>query len=290
MDLTRFPCLFSHEFKPEKAQWVERRLRGLRFSEEVISRAWASLLVAFTGHQEVIFAVDESLVKVNSPSFIITYVDPAKQKLKRSDECTGVFSRSQDVPVHSALALTYNITSDSVILKSFGHVPLQYMEHIETYLNVSINWYQGQAPSPVPLSLLSILPKSISNQNPKAFPGDLLLHDMVVSQGDLCAIDYRATNGERIKLSFQEVNDRSSQIASSIFFQSGSRVSYKQPIVAIYLPQSPELYISQIAILKAGCAFCCVNLDTPQDRLKFILNDISAEILLTVSQYVGNLS
>jgi amino acid adenylation domain-containing protein len=290
MDLTRFPSLFSHELKPENAQWVEKHLRGLRFSEEVISRAWASLLVAITGHHEVFFAVDESFVKVNSPSFNITKVDPAKQKHKRSEESTGVFLRSQDVPLHSALALIYNVDSESVILKSFGHVPLQYMEHIETYLKVAVDWFQGQEHSPVPLSWLSMLPKSISNEIPKAFPGDQLLHDIIASQGNHCAIDFRSTNGERIKLSFQEVNDRSTQLASSIFLQLGSRASCEQPIIAIYLPQSPELYISQIAILKVGCAFCCVNLDTPQDRLKFILNDIRAEILLTVPQYVEYIS
>jgi amino acid adenylation domain-containing protein len=47
------------------------------------------------------------------------------------------------------------------------------------------------------------------------------------------------------------------------------------------LPQCPELYIVLLAILKAGKAFCPLNLDTPDERLKFILSDVSANLIIT---------
>jgi amino acid adenylation domain-containing protein len=290
MDLTRFPHLFSNDFDTENSQWVERHLGGLRFSEATISKAWASLLIAFTGHNEVVFAVDESIVKVDSPSFHLKKIHPPKETHKRGEQSTGVFFRSQNEIPHSALALICNIDSGSAVLKSFGHVPLPFLEHIEMYLKVAVDWFQSHPQSPIPLSSVSTLPKSISNEIPKAFPGTQLLHHLIVTDGDGCAIDFRAGNGERTRLSYQELNDRSAKLASNISLQLENRASRNQPIVAIYLPQSPELYISQIGTLKSGSAFCCVNLDTPQDRLKFILNDICAEILLTSSQFVERLS
>jgi non-ribosomal peptide synthetase component F len=56
-------------------------------------------------------------------------------------------------------------------------------------------------------------------------------------------------------------------------------------IIPVFLPQSPELYVVLLAILKAGKAFCPLNLDTPPERLRFILSDISADLLITFSSY-----
>ncbi|KAK8084210.1 Nonribosomal peptide synthetase 2 [Apiospora hydei] len=47
------------------------------------------------------------------------------------------------------------------------------------------------------------------------------------------------------------------------------------------IPQSPELYLSLLAILKCGGAFCPLNLDAPSERIGFILGDVKASIVLT---------
>jgi len=54
--------------------------------------------------------------------------------------------------------------------------------------------------------------------------------------------------------------------------------------VPLYVEQSPDLYITQLAILKAGGAFCPIALDAPEERLRFILQDVNADILLTTSR------
>lgn len=56
-------------------------------------------------------------------------------------------------------------------------------------------------------------------------------------------------------------------------------------IIPVFLPQCPELYVVLLAILKAGKAFCPLNLDTPTERLKFILEDVSADIIITFGSY-----
>lgn len=54
-------------------------------------------------------------------------------------------------------------------------------------------------------------------------------------------------------------------------------------IIPILLPQGPELYVVLLAILKAGKAFCPLNLEIPEERLKFILDDIAADLIITDS-------
>jgi amino acid adenylation domain-containing protein len=60
---------------------------------------------------------------------------------------------------------------------------------------------------------------------------------------------------------------------------------HRQHIVPVLLPQSPSLYISQLAILQSGGAFCPINLDAPQERIKFVVEDVSAGLLITSSEF-----
>lgn len=49
----------------------------------------------------------------------------------------------------------------------------------------------------------------------------------------------------------------------------------------VLLQQSPDLYITLLAILKAGGAFCPLNLDAPAERVQFILRDVGATVVIT---------
>ena len=55
------------------------------------------------------------------------------------------------------------------------------------------------------------------------------------------------------------------------------------------LRQSPDLYITQLAILKAGAAFCPLNLDAPAERVRFILKDVGAQVLVTTKNLKSEL-
>lgn len=60
--------------------------------------------------------------------------------------------------------------------------------------------------------------------------------------------------------------------------------SNKSSIIPVLIHQSPLLYISLLAILKAGSAFCPLNLDAPPDRVKFIYGDTSAQLVLSTQE------
>ncbi|KAK9415264.1 putative Amino acid adenylation domain-containing protein [Seiridium unicorne] len=132
---------------------------------------------------------------------------------------------------------------------------------------------------------------SILNPTPTKLPGPDLLHNLVTKPANqnVPAIDFLGENGKRSTTSYTELDALSDRLANRI-----SQVLHTQPagqttdklIVPLMIPQSPDLYIALIAVLKAGAAFCPLNLDVPTDRLKFILGDVNAGLVLTTSALV----
>ncbi|KAL4999159.1 hypothetical protein BDV10DRAFT_184570 [Aspergillus recurvatus] len=54
-------------------------------------------------------------------------------------------------------------------------------------------------------------------------------------------------------------------------------------IIPVHMSTSPELYISYLAILKAGHAFCPIPQDAPIQRIQEILSDIGSPIVLGIT-------
>lgn len=121
---------------------------------------------------------------------------------------------------------------------------------------------------------------SILNETPKNLEGPGLLHELVPRSSDASAIDFLEYGIKRRKFSYQQLHALSNTLAQRII-ELTETLENASSVVPVLLPQSPELYIVLLAILKAGKAFCPLNLDTPDERLKFILSDISADLLIT---------
>lgn len=121
-------------------------------------------------------------------------------------------------------------------------------------------------------------PLSILNSNPSRLPGPGLLHNLVAGLSDSTAVDH-LENNVQTSLTYSSLH----QAADSIAFRIRKSVTVaegKQLIVPLLIRQSPLLYASILGILKAGGAFCPLNLDAPPERVKFILQDVSAQIVL----------
>ncbi|KAI0899074.1 hypothetical protein F4806DRAFT_323652 [Annulohypoxylon nitens] len=127
---------------------------------------------------------------------------------------------------------------------------------------------------------------SILNSSPSLVPGPTLLHDLVAlsSNNDSPAIEYRSGAGNRTCLSYSGLHTAAAALAtriSDILNSLAQADTNENLVIPVLLPQSPALYIGLLAILKAGAAFCPLSLDAPIDRLKFILQDVRAKIVLT---------
>ncbi|GAM42342.1 ferrichrome synthetase [Talaromyces pinophilus] len=51
-------------------------------------------------------------------------------------------------------------------------------------------------------------------------------------------------------------------------------------VIPVYMGTTPELYISYLAILKAGYAFCPIDIDAPRQRVLDILEDLKSPFIL----------
>ncbi|TLD23897.1 hypothetical protein PspLS_06863 [Pyricularia sp. CBS 133598] len=126
---------------------------------------------------------------------------------------------------------------------------------------------------------------SILNPAPKRLLGPSLLHNListVARHDDASAIHHYAGEQGATQLSYESLHQKSNVLASRITAAvTGDTLASKQLIVPVLLPQSPELYVALLAILKAGGAFCPLNLDAPPERVRFILEDVSARVVVT---------
>lgn len=121
---------------------------------------------------------------------------------------------------------------------------------------------------------------SIVNPNPKKLPGPTLLHHLVPGPSDFKALEYFAQH-HRTVYSYSELHEASDKVANLLINLFG-RIEHAdtEVIVPVLVPQCPLLYISLLGTLKAGYAFCPVNDEAPPERIKLILQDISAKVAL----------
>ncbi|CZR63261.1 related to non-ribosomal peptide synthetase [Phialocephala subalpina] len=134
---------------------------------------------------------------------------------------------------------------------------------------------------------------SILNDPPKVLEGPRLLHRLIPwdQQLDACALD--CTSNDRNKsYTYRKLLSCADSLQARIqdSLRSSDTESSKQHIVPVLLPQSPGLYISQLAILRFGGAFCPINLDAPKERIKFVVGDVSANLIITTSAFKDTVS
>jgi len=86
-------------------------------------------------------------------------------------------------------------------------------------------------------------------------------------------------------LSYRELNQKSNQLARKL-----REIGVKQEsIVAIMVDRSVEMLIAVIGVLKSGGAYVPIDPNYPEDRIKYMLEDSSASIILTQSKIAADI-
>ena len=81
----------------------------------------------------------------------------------------------------------------------------------------------------------------------------------------------------RQALTYKQLALRSDALATSLVARTGP-----ERIVAILLPREQvELYVAQLAALKAGAAYACIEPSLPDDYARHLIEDTQADVLLT---------
>ncbi|EHK26839.1 putative non-ribosomal peptide synthetase [Trichoderma virens Gv29-8] len=127
---------------------------------------------------------------------------------------------------------------------------------------------------------------SVLNPHPTLLPGPDLLHHLIREPDDSIALDYTGRN-KRVSLSYRQLHDAADALASRICRAFGE--TKDQFVVPVLVHQSPHLYIALLAILKAGGAFCPLNVDAPPDRVNFIFNDVSAAVVVASAELASRI-
>jgi ferricrocin synthase len=130
---------------------------------------------------------------------------------------------------------------------------------------------------------------AIVNPRPALLYGPSLLHELVraSSPSHLPAILSFGPDRLPSTVSYEQLHSAADTLACRISAALESCGKSPPYIVPLLVPQSPGLYVSLLAILKCGAAFCPLNLDTPLDRLKFILKDVDANVVITTDQHAS---
>lgn len=123
------------------------------------------------------------------------------------------------------------------------------------------------------------------NDTKSEYPSDKTLQDFLYEQSrktpDNVAVIFGDTH-----MTYREVNERSNQLARVL----KSKGVHADTVVGISLFRSFEMIVGIMGILKAGGAYLPMDPNYPIDRIKYMMNDSGAEILLTTELLSGRFS
>ncbi len=112
---------------------------------------------------------------------------------------------------------------------------------------------------------------------------DKTIHRMFEKQVERTPDKIAAVYGEK-SLTYRELNKKANQLAGVLRSKGVSTDS----IVAIIIEKSLEMIVGILGILKAGGAYLPIDPDYPRDRIRYMLDDSKAEIIIT-NHEIGNI-
>jgi amino acid adenylation domain-containing protein len=118
-----------------------------------------------------------------------------------------------------------------------------------------------------------------------AFPPDVCAHELFERQAARvpAAVAVRSPGGD---VTYADLNRRADQWAARL----RDRGVRPDTLVGVCLDRTPALIAALLAVAKAGGAFVALDPEYPADRLRFMLNDSAAGLLLTEPGLVGQLA
>ncbi|KAF5672726.1 ferrichrome siderophore peptide synthetase [Fusarium denticulatum] len=103
------------------------------------------------------------------------------------------------------------------------------------------------------------------------------------------AIDYLTDleSGKRVIFTYRQIANAATALAGKIV-ETCEESTQSLKTVAVLIGPCPELYISYLAALKAGVAFCPIAVDAPRERKDALMVDLKPSALLTTTSFLGS--
>lgn len=112
------------------------------------------------------------------------------------------------------------------------------------------------------------------------YPRNKKIHELLYEQAEENPNNIAMVFDHR-ELTYRELNERSNQLARYLREKGVS----SDVIVGIMVERSFEMIIGIMAILKAGGAYLPISSEYPHNRIKYILNDSAAKVLLVQEKF-----
>ncbi|MFC2145977.1 condensation domain-containing protein, partial [Acidobacteriota bacterium] len=121
------------------------------------------------------------------------------------------------------------------------------------------------------------------NDTAHPYPNDKTIHRLFEEQVERTPDNIAAAGPLQIKyrtymtyISYRELNQKANRLAHRLI----EKGIHADTIVAIKMERSLEMIVGLLGILKAGGAYLPIDPDYPEERIKYMLKDSGAEILL----------
>lgn len=294
MDLfkpSQFPNLNSHILLQSPPGLVCHKLRlPARLSDHLLLLAWATLLKSYIDEDELYFYHNGTPVAVNLQNSSITRDVPMQGDFTHSTAFNTNRITIQDSAAgpESVLQLFYNAEGDDSTLAASHFVPRSHLPEIALQFQMAL---KALLPPENETDLLVHPPRpSVLNPHPALLNGPALLHDLVrqCQTHSAVAIDFLDYTGSRASVTYAAMHDAAQKLARRLTrsLKTQSNVHRREnTVIPLLIPQTPDLYVTLLAILYSGAAFCPLNLDAPSERIKFVIEDVGADVLVTTSAY-----
>ena len=118
------------------------------------------------------------------------------------------------------------------------------------------------------------------NDTQAEYPKDKMIYQLFEEQVRKTP-DQTAVIFEDRRLTYQQLNLKANQLAR-VLREKGTQ---RDSIVAIMVERSLEMMIGIMAVIKAGGAYLPISPDYPDERIKYMLQDSGAVLLLTNASF-----
>lgn len=126
---------------------------------------------------------------------------------------------------------------------------------------------------------------SVFNNTKAEYPKEATINNLFRQQAaktpDVLAVSY----GDKC-LTYRELDKKSDMLAALLRKRGASA----EKIVAVMLERALEMSVALIAVLKAGAAYLPISPEYPTDRIKFMLKDSGAVLLITQEKFLEDIS
>ncbi|KAG0635451.1 hypothetical protein HOY80DRAFT_1011858 [Tuber brumale] len=238
-------------------------------SKKSILVSWSQILRGYVPGDNVVFRVGDEVVNVDFLTGDVEYI-PRKNIQVGEQEgalrgCTGIYFQTVEATQLPDVCLVVNFSESIISIFASNAILLRVLSGNPTSPSEQLAKFKAFV--------------TLGNGNFESFgelslAGPELLHELIYSAHcDHKALDFIKSH------TYEQLDTLSTQFALRLLeYLPHGKTGHAIPVL---LPQSPELYIALIGILKVGAAFVPLNLDAPVERIRFVVRDVRASVIVT---------